>query len=98
MYTGPVLDLCWVQLSHQSGALIFKKKCSLETVINDIWLGGASKQNAPFLKTFAPKNAPMSLMSRIDPGIYKAIISAQHMYKCLICFLTINCKLNIEIG
>ena len=37
-------------------------------VKNNIWLGGASKQNAPFLKTFAPKNAPMPLMSRIGPA------------------------------
>ena len=36
-------------------------------VKNDIWLGGASKQNNPFLKTFAPKNAPMPLMSRTGP-------------------------------
>ena len=36
-------------------------------VKNGIWLGDASKQNAPFLKTFAPQNAPMPLMSRIDP-------------------------------
>ena len=36
-------------------------------VKNGIWLGGASKQNAPFLKTFPPKNASMSLMSRIGP-------------------------------
>ena len=36
-------------------------------VKNDIWLRGASKQNAPFLKTFAPKNTPMSLMSKIGP-------------------------------
>ena len=35
---------------------------------NDIRLGGARKQNAPFLKTFAPKNAPMPLMSRMDPS------------------------------
>ena len=36
-------------------------------VKNDLWLGGASKQNTPFLKTFAPKNALMPLMSRIGP-------------------------------
>ena len=36
-------------------------------VKNDMWLGGASKQNVPFLKTSAPKNAPMPLMSRIGP-------------------------------
>ena len=37
-------------------------------VKNDICLGGASKQNAPFLKKFAQKSAPMSLMSRISPA------------------------------
>ena len=37
-------------------------------VKNDISLGDASKQNSPFLKTFAPKNTPMPLMSRIGPA------------------------------
>ena len=40
----------------------------LEMVRIDIWLGDASKQNAPFLKTFALKNASMPLISRIGPG------------------------------
>ena len=34
---------------------------------NEIYLGGASKQNALFRK-LALKNAPMPLMSRIDPA------------------------------
>ena len=37
-------------------------------VENGIWLRGESKQNAPFLKTFTPKNAPMLLMSTIGPA------------------------------
>ena len=37
-------------------------------VKKDIWLEGVSKQKAPFLKTFAPKNAPMPVMSRIGPA------------------------------
>ena len=36
-------------------------------VKNGICLGGASKQNAPFLKKFAPENALMPRMSRIGP-------------------------------
>ena len=36
-------------------------------VKNDIYLQGASKQNALFWKKKAPKKAPMCLMSRIDP-------------------------------
>ena len=39
-------------------------------VKNDIWLGGGGKQNAPFLKIFTPKNAPMTQMSRIDPVFF----------------------------
>ena len=44
-------------------------------VKNDIWLGIASKQNACFMKIFAPKNAPMPLMSRIGPAILSCGIS-----------------------
>ena len=44
-----------------------EKIFSLGMVKNDIWFGGESKQNAPFLKTFTPKKAPMPLMSRIGP-------------------------------
>ena len=40
---------------------------------NGICLGGASKQNVFFSKKCAPKNAPMSSVSRIGPTyiIYK---------------------------
>ena len=37
-------------------------------VKSDIWLGGVSKQNAPFMKSFAPKNSHMPLTSRIGPA------------------------------
>ena len=48
-------------------------------VKNDICLGGARKQNAPFLKKFAPKNASMPLMSRIGPG-YTEIIGIKEVH------------------
>ena len=59
--SGPILDLYWVWL---------------EMVKNGICLGGASKQNAPFLKKFSPKNASVPLISRIGPESFKAWFSA----------------------
>ena len=35
---------------------------------SDICLRDGSKKNTPFLKTFAPKNAPIPLMPQTDPG------------------------------
>ena len=56
-------------------------------VKSDIWLGVTSKQNAPFLKIFALKNAPMPLMSRIGPGHFKNL--ARKRFKIFIVWLTI---------
>ena len=58
-FSGPVVDFCWVRLSHPNWCPDFRKKIfSLKMVKNDIWLGGASKQNALFLKTFTQKTHP----------------------------------------
>ena len=41
-------------------------------VKNNICLGGANKQNAPFSEKCVPKNAPMPSLSRIDPDNRKS--------------------------
>ena len=55
-------------------------------VKNDICLGGASKQNDPFLKNISPKNAPMPLMSRIGPMI-RAFLAYLRLTSLIIVFL-----------
>ena len=51
-------------------------------VKNGICLGGASQQNALFFNKCAPKNAPMTLMSRIGPAYFISV------------FLTLSGKIN----
>ena len=51
VYSKPLLDAI---ITLNLVPLFLKKIFSLEMVKNDICLGGASKQNAPFLKKFAP--------------------------------------------
>ena len=67
-------------------------------VKNGIWLGGASKQNAPFLKKIAPKNAPMPLMSRIGPAYLRQLLLWKHiLYEQLVCYKQqTSCLLNFK--
>ena len=65
---GSIIDLYWVRLSHPIKCPDYWDKIFwLEMVKNDICLGVASKQNAPFFKKSCPKNASISPMSRIGP-------------------------------